>query len=193
MTEYRYFADPHSSTASTWSDEAKICAICGERRPGYAGPFYGVEQVDFVCEACLIAGRLAERDQTANEGDVAALRDQLEGGPDADRLVAARTEELERRTPPLVSWQEVVWPAHCGDYCRFDGEVGLRELDELAPDGDGFAFFRAHVHEDIARDIDAADLLPAHAPPSRSQSNSPSVYLFRCLSCSRPVLWWDVD
>lgn len=77
MTTFRYFSDPHGSSASRWQD--------------------------------LAARRLAERGLTSNEGDVAAL------AGDAD-LVEARRIELEERPPGLVTWQGLVWPAHCGDW-----------------------------------------------------------------------------
>ena len=178
MTVFRYFADPHASTASTWTETPRRCEICGEVRPGYEGPYYGREEVDFVCEACLVSGRLAERGLRTNEGDV---------GPAPER-----SDELEYRTPSLVTWQDFAWPVHCSDFCRFEREVGRRELDELG-DGDGETFFRAHLHQTL-RDFDfGAEDLPARAPSSRTESNSPAVYLFRCVECGTPVLWWDID
>ncbi len=47
MTEFRYFAEPHSATASTWTEEPRECGICGEARPRYSGPFYF-----FRCTLC---------------------------------------------------------------------------------------------------------------------------------------------
>lgn len=178
MTDFRYFVGPRESTASTWTDDPQDCGICGEVRPGYAGPYYGVGDLDFVCEPCLEAGRLAEKDFRTNEG---------EPGPPLDRRA-----ELERRTPNLVTWQDFLWPAHCNDFCRFEREVGQRELDALSGD-DGAAFFRAHVHPSQAELDFGWEDLPLHGPSRRDESNSLSVYLFRCLVCDTPVLWWDMD
>ncbi len=178
MTDFRYFADPRSSTASTWREEPQACGICGKSQPGYDGPYYGAEGIDFVCEQCLVEGRLAERGLRTNEG---------EPGPPADRR-----DELEQRTPLLVTWQDFLWPAHCDDYCQFEREVGQRELDDLA-DGDGATFFRDHLHADLAEHDFGWEDVPPRGPRTRDESNSPSVYLFTCTRCERPVLWWDID
>lgn len=176
MTAFTYFADPHGSAVSTWTDEPRRCDICGATRPGYDGPFYGEgDEVEFVCEPCLVAGRLRERRLSTNEG-VATIDPRP-------------TDELEHRTPHLVTWQDMSWPTHCDDYCRFEREVGQRELEELG----GADFFKAHLHEDLAdAELEWEDV-PPRAPTNRRVSNSPSVYLLRCWQFRTPVLWWDVD
>ena len=153
MTECRYFAEPHRSTASTWSEERRQCGICGERRLGYEGPNYGVDELDFACEECLVSGALAERGLSTTTGDI---------GPN------------ERR------------------FCRIEREVGQRELDELG-EGDGGAFFRKHRHPELHEYDIGWDVVPPRGPTSRDESNSPSVYLVRCLACSEVVLWYDMD
>jgi uncharacterized protein len=172
VAEFRYFVDPHRSTASTWSDEPQQCGICEERRRGYDGPYYGVENVEFVCEECLVSGALEKRDLKTNTG---------EAGPRDERR-----RELEHRTPHLVTWQDLYWPVHCDDFCRFEREVGQRELvDE--------DFFRTHLHPELQEYDIGWDELPPQGPTSRTESNSPSVYLFRCVGCDETVLWYDMD
>jgi uncharacterized protein CbrC (UPF0167 family) len=177
VTEFRYFADPRQSTASTWTNEHEICGICGESRPGYRGPYYGLGELKFVCEQCLAAGHIAEGGFQTNEG---------EPGPPPDRR-----DELEHRTPGLVTWQDIDWPAHCGDYCRFEREVGQEELEAIS-DGSGYEFLQRHLHPDQRHTIEW-DWVPQRGPSSREELNSPSVYFFRCLVCETPLLLWDVD
>jgi uncharacterized protein len=173
VTEFRYFADPHTSTASTWTDDPQQCGTCGETRPGYEGPYSGVGELEFVCEECLVSGALAEGDFSTNTGDA---------GPDHEKRA-----ELEQRTPHLVTWQDFYWPAHCSDFCRFEREVGQRELGSEE-------FFRKHLHPDLHdASLEWEVDVPARGPGSRNESNSPSVYFFRCLVCDTPVLWWDID
>lgn len=148
---FRYFAHPHQF--STYREEPAQCELCGRSGPGYAGPFYGLRDLDFVCEECLAAGRLVDLDISTNEGDKAALQTQLrELQPqlsDAERVqvVQARTAELEYQTLHPMTWQSFFWPAHCGDYCCFIKEVGQPELARLSPDGNGSAFLMAHAHD----------------------------------------------
>ena len=173
MPEFRYFAEPHGPS-STWIEAGRVCGLCGEVRAGYDGPYYGIEEIEFVCEPCLAGGRLAERDATTNAGSPTI----------AD---PARRSELEQRTPHLSSWQDWPWPAHCDDFCRFEREAGQRELAAAAPDGDGPAFLAAHL------DPDDAPLEWDWVPPSLADDDGfeVGVYLFRCLSCGTHVVRWD--
>src|SRR5262245_5590708 len=117
---YRYFADPRAPVATTWRPEARQCELCDRLLPGYAGPFYGERDCDFVCEECLLEGKLESAQLFTNDPDVASLREQLGHveEPEQSRMVAERTGELQFRTPPLVRWQDWAWPACCGDYVR---------------------------------------------------------------------------
>jgi hypothetical protein len=179
VAEFRYFAQPHDVTASTWKETPAPCDLCGEGRPGYDGPYYGEDDsVEFVCEECLIAGRLAERDLSTNEG---------EHGPPADRRA-----ELEQRTPHLVTWQDFFWPVHCGDYCRFVRNVGERELVELSPDGDAVAYANEHLSDDLKEFPLDADSLPPRAPTAEDWWDV-GLYLFECLECGRHVVHWDAS
>src|SRR5947208_2790255 len=142
MAQFRYFRDPHAF--AYYTADPQECGLCQKERPGYEGPFYGEEEVDFVCEPCLAAGRLAEHDLSANEGDAQALRQQLvvrdppQSLLDIEVTVQERTKELERATPHLGSWQDWQWPAHCGDYCSYVKLAGKADLETAASDGDGY-------------------------------------------------------
>jgi uncharacterized protein CbrC (UPF0167 family) len=198
-TRFRYFEHPHQF--STYQDEPQQCEVCGREQPGYTGPFYGLQDVEFVCEECLATGRLQEHDITTNEGNATALREHLRAlHPDLSdeemkQLAQERTVELEQRTPHVVTWQDFFWPALCGDYRRFIQEVGKPDLIRLSPDGNGMTFFAAHTR-DIA-DLDHArevwDGIRADSPADGRVAYSVGVYLFRCLTCEEPILLWDCD
>ena len=106
---FRYFRDPHHF--STFTQNPSTCDICGRTLPGYEGPFYSEEDLDFVCEQCLASGRLAEHDATANEADRSTLYSQVKiANPNlseeqVETLVNDKTIELEQRTPHIVTWQ----------------------------------------------------------------------------------------
>jgi uncharacterized protein CbrC (UPF0167 family) len=200
---YRYFAAPHAF--STYTAIARRCDLCGVERPGYGGPFVGGRRGDpeiyHVCEPCLRAGELEPRNLCTNNADQRALREQLgsrhadDAIAELDALVVERTTEVERRTPLLMTWQPLLWPPHCGDYCRYVKEAGRRDLVLLAPDSDGRAFLAAHgdgiegpdhasqIWESIRRD----------APTNNAVAYAVGVYLFRCLECGRYVILWDAN
>jgi len=101
---------------------------------------------------------------------------------------------LEHRTPHLVTWQSFLWPAHCGDYCCFVKEVGKPDLNELAPDGDGQAFFGSHLYGRLADSTDASAVwegIRPDSPNDNSVAYDIGVYLFQCLHCGAHVILWD--
>ena len=190
--KFKYFANPRAPVVTTWQEEPRACDVCGRTGPGYAGPFYGPDACDFLCEACLGEGRLVALRASTNEGDAAALMEQLAALPEAERaqLMRARNEELAHRTPHLVTWQDFSWPACCGDYARFEGEVGRAELDRLAPDGDGWRWLQEHAI-DAPLPFEADELPPYASRPGKEWTMA--VYHFRCLSCGRALFHWDCD
>lgn len=74
--DYRYFQDPHNY--STYTNKNHLCYLCNQLKPGYKGPFYGLHHVEFVCEECLFAGKLAEVEGFTNSWSDFSVREQLE-------------------------------------------------------------------------------------------------------------------
>lgn len=194
---YRYFRDPHHF--STYSPDPQPCGLCGETRPGYDGPFYGKGELDFVCEECLASGALAEAGQSTNEGDISRLRQQVcqlhphLGPAEVEDLVQKRDQELGHQTPLITTWQYFFWPAHCGDYCCYVKEVGQPELNRLAGNGDGKAFFATHLIEPMENAGEIWEDIRKDVPKDTSVSYSLAVYLFQCVHCGTHLFHWDCD
>jgi len=197
--EYRYFRDPHAF--STYRQEPGRCGICDRTAPGYDGPFFGPEDLSFVCEECLHGGRLQERECFTNEGDIVELRGNLalaNPGISAERLaslVAERTDELTHRTPYVTTWQDFIWPVHCTDYCRYEKEAGRRDFQTLAGASDPKQFFVQHLTPS-GRGTDLDHLWQSvrdDSPVDNSIAYSTAVYLFSCLVCATPVVLWDCE
>ena len=191
---YKYFLQPHNF--STYTGEPHLCDLCGTEQAGYKGPFYGLKQIEFVCEDCLVDGRLAEFNAFTNEGNIGELRKQIKeihpefSETDLEEIVKDRDFELLHRTPHVVSWQDFFWPVHCGDYCCFLKEAGKLDLIPIAPDGkyhllfndiddEGFRYFWEGIRQD--------------SPKDNSTAYSIGVYLFQCLHCQKYIVLNDSD
>jgi uncharacterized protein CbrC (UPF0167 family) len=197
--KYRYFRDPHAF--STFREEPQRCGICTRSRPGYDGPFFGAKDLSFVCEECLHDGRLRELDCSTSEGDIIELRGNLalaNPGIATDRLatlVADRTDELIYRTPHITTWQDLIWPVHCSDYCRYEKEAGRADFQSLAGAADPKQFFIQHLAP-ADRGTDLDDLwqsIREDSPVDNSIAYNTTVYLFSCLICAAAVVMWDCD
>ena len=65
---FRYFKDPHHF--SSYNVAGEMCPFCGLTRAGYSGGFYGEsdqDDLEFICEVCLLAGKLTEKGLLLNE------------------------------------------------------------------------------------------------------------------------------
>jgi uncharacterized protein CbrC (UPF0167 family) len=140
-----------------------------------------------------LAGRLEDAGLSTNDPDIAALREQLRDveEPERARLASERTAELSSRTPHLVTWQDWMWPACCGDYVRFEGEVGRKELRGFARGGDGWQWLIDHLRDPLPKDLVESDL-PPRASTEKEQW-SLILYHFCCLHCARDLVLWDCD
>ncbi len=196
MKPFAYFEDP-THPLSSWSAEPTTCSICRCDGPAFNGPFYGLDDdVEHVCETCLRSGRLEELELSTCEGDRVALKRQLAESADlstadANRLSRERTAALEHRTPGLTTWQDMMWPAHCGDYCRFVEELGQPEIIQLAGAEDPSTW--------LAHRADGADADLFQYVRQRSARRYPTesydltVYRFVCLNCAANVIHWDAS
>lgn len=191
---FRYHRDPHNF--STYSQEPQICALCGNDAPGYQGPFHSRKEIDFVCEECLVNGKLAEYDATTNEGDLRTLRKELrEKHPnvselEVDRLMQVADDELSHRTPLVITWQDFFWPVHCADYCCFIKEAGKPDLLNIAPEDQVHLLFNDNNDESFREWFEA---IRPDSPKNNSVAYSIGVYLFQCLHCQKYMVLWDAD
>lgn len=201
---YRYFRLPHQF--SHFLFEPRRCDLCGVIRYVYRMVLYGnpeaTKGIRHVCDECLSGGVLVERGLEMNEGDIGALRNQLSAlHPDysAEEIeVIARplSVEVMQRTPHPSTWQHFFWPAHCGDYCRYEREAGKPDLLALAGDRDILTFIADSLYDRDHTEAYAQTIWETTRPDS-PKSITPAydlgVYLFQCLACDRYLLLWDAS
>lgn len=102
--KYQYFRDPDNYSYKI--DEESDCAICGKIGIWFdGGGFFGVEEIDCICDSCLESGKLKE------------LR--IETNSTLSNIGSA-TEIILYKTPPLPTVQDGEWPIVNGNYCIFE-------------------------------------------------------------------------
>jgi uncharacterized protein CbrC (UPF0167 family) len=201
---YRYFRLPHQF--SNFLIEPHRCDICGLVRGAYDMTLNGESEakdgIRYICDECLSGGKLVERKAWANEASGKLLRDALAGlhtdrsSNEIEALARERTVEVEQRTPAPMTWQDFFWPAHCGDYCRYEREVGKPNLLALAGDRDVISFIEECLQEDDRANTDTQYLwesLRPDSPKGIEPAYDIGVYLFQCLTCDRYLLLWDAN
>ena len=202
---YKYFKHPNRLAA--FHDEAIACQICEEKKTCLdASSFYGEDELEAVCEDCVKAGRLKEIGACTNDADAEMLVKQLEElHPDwtKDQLyqdAKAKTDELELRTPPVLSWQEWKYPVADGDYCQFIGFASKQDYIKLAfaaDVDDEKEFFASTLYDTFAEDTNVDGVWKSLADrriKTVAQSNDYFllVYLFKSVHSETYVSVWDL-
>ena len=166
--------------------------------------FMGWILIDWICLDCLANGELRKLDIFTCEGDVEALHEQLTAlhpTASAEQIEAwaqEKTEELERTTPHLVTYQDWPWPAADGDYCQFVAYGSKAFFNGRAADGDGKILFLDFLQNaDEVEDVEElwAEDLPDKAINTYSETGSyPALfYVFQSLHSSRLLTVWDME
>lgn len=124
LPSFPYHPDPLSTGMVVERDT--VCACCGrDRGYVYLGLTYAVETYsECICPWCIADGSAAAR--------FGALFN--DPHPLEEAGVAAEViEEVSKRTPGYLSWQQEVWLTHCGDACEFHGDATVAEVQQAAP------------------------------------------------------------
>ena len=113
LPNFRYHRNPLATGAIEQSDS--VCECCEEARGYiYKASIYSEKAIDVLCPWCIADGSAAEK-FTASFVDDYPL---IEAG-----LNQKIIEEVCRRTPGYISWQQEVWLQHCIDACEFCGDA----------------------------------------------------------------------
>lgn len=198
---FKYFRKP--KVLGGLLKEKHNCGICGYKTKCFEGEsFYGEAIVDAVCYRCLKDGKLEGTGIFANDADVEALFDQMlalnPDKPKAELLIEAKSKinEIELRTPPILSWDDWKFPALDGDFCEFISFTSKPELNELAEDGDGKRFLMEHLRIDeenlINPEIVWYQLSDTKINVIEQTNHNCLCYLFQSKVTGKYLVIWDV-
>ena len=157
------------------------CECCG-KRPGklYRGPFYSIEEVEYLCLDCIDSGAAAAKfDGSFN--DIVVEWDGRVIDAEAAKAPASVLDELRHRTPGYETWQGNRWIFHCGDGGVYQGDASAEAVANASPEA------RAHFDE-INSPGTWARVLEGWTPQSH-----PSVYHFKCRKCAMDLFLWDMS
>lgn len=170
MYNFKYHPDP-LKTGAFHNDKTMRCQCCGKDTDiYYTGPFYSVDEVDYLCPECISSGAAAEKFDGAFQD------------PESVDEVSdpAKLDELVNRTPGYCGWQQEYWLACCDDYCAFLGYYDWKALEALGITEE----LEKTYHEDICG-IDFED--------AKEHLTYNEGYLFRCLHCGKHYIYFDFD
>jgi uncharacterized protein CbrC (UPF0167 family) len=200
----KYFQSPEKF--AIFHEGIVKCDICHTvARCFDASFFYGENSLDAVCADCLSSGKLGDIDSSTCQGDIGELKRQLRfinpslQPAEIDRIATEKTLELEKTTPPVITWQDWDWPCADGDYCNFIG-YGSRVLyEKLATNGDGKKLFSDSIYYNQEDETDAEELwdesMSLHEINNNDEAEALGVlfYVFKSMKSNKIVTVWDLE
>lgn len=200
--QFKYFE--HPDKFAVWLESPTRCEYCQMEKRCFNGTrFHGEMKVNAICEECLLGGKLRATDIYTCEGDIEELQEQLHRRkPEKSvRAVIQRADEitdnLERTTPQIFTWQQWYWPCDGGDYCTFIGYGSRAFYDQLAPDGDGEEFFKDSLYHTVEDLSDVDELWEESMPElfvdsmAAAKMNETLFYVFKSQKSERIFTVWD--
>jgi uncharacterized protein len=166
LPQFPYHPDPIATRVIQASDETCVC--CGQTRGYvYRASIYTVEKIQGrICPWCIADGTAAQK-YNATFSDRHPLA--------RARLSETIIDEVTRRTPGYISWQQEVWLACCNDACAFHGDATAQDLQELTGDDlEQFLFTNEITRNEWAR------IVKNYRP-----AGSISLYKFICRHCQK--------
>ena len=122
---FKYHPDPVATGAVIESGDA--CACCGKARGFiYEGAVYGEKDIGgSLCPWCIADGSAAAKFGATFSDDNGLLDAELK-----NEIV----EEITKRTPGFIAWQQDNWLVCCDDACAYHGVADKSELQALSGD-----------------------------------------------------------
>ncbi len=200
--QFKYFQQPERF--AQWLAAPAKCTFCEAEKTCLDGTaFLGTDRFNAICPECLLSAKLLAQDSYTCEGDIEALKHQLQlRKPEKSTKAVSNkageiTDLLERTTPPIFKHQNWYWPCAGGDYCSFLGYGSKGLFEFLAPDGDGEGLFKNSLYHTV-EDLSDVDELWEEAMPDEpiatlvaAKAMDTLFYVFRPQQGQRVITVWD--
>jgi len=173
----KYHPDP-VATGSVEANPDQPCLCCNRIRGYvYTGPAYS-ERFHYLsgclCPWCVADGSAAKA-FGAEFADTGTL----------DDVPKAVLEELAKRTPGFMAWQQERWLCCCDDAAAYLGRAGAAELaGELAG-------ARPAVERWLRQECGLASGEVGRTIAGMGKDREPTAYVFRCLHCAAYLAYSD--
>ncbi|CAM3996724.1 CbrC family protein [Mesobacillus zeae] len=155
-----------SGTISYFKD---ICEVCNQESSFFNEGCYGESDLEVICVHCIASGKAGkEHNVFFNYQYPISFND--------DKKV----EELNLRTPSILSWQEISWLEHCNDFCAYIGIV----------DCEGVSHLESELHSDLT--IEASKYNLDYGDFKNALDSNIVGHLFKCLHCGKHRLTTDL-
>lgn len=142
------------------SEEPRICECCGKETHVFTSMIYSEEEVNCICADCVVSCKACSKfDGFFNEAE------------EIDNIEAYCT--VTRQTPTIQSYQEIIWPACCNDYCTYLRRCTEEDLKDEK--------IREAYNHQLAEDIKIEEIDPDY------------LILFQCEKCGKHHLELDLD
>lgn len=170
---FKYHPDPMGTGAvEKTQDECECC----EQRRGYkaASTIYAIDDIETICPWCIANGAAAEK----FDGAFSDAHPLLSDGIDPEIV-----DEVCKRTPGFITWQQERWLSHCDDACEFLGDADKSDLEALSGESLKAFLSAEHIEAEYWPDILAGYEKGGHI----------AIYKFRCRGCGQHRFYADTD
>ena len=169
--EFQYFSDP--TNFAYISKERVGCSICKKQRLCFdAGGYSAVESIDYICPACLKAGKLIDLDIESN---------MVYGNDNESTIIIAY------QTPAFPTWQDTAWPLVDGVHPVFER---IASKEDFIDQNDFIASF-IELDQKRSEISWLWDTLPDQRLKNYKDAHDITVYLF---SLNQKNYWvWDAN
>lgn len=174
LPKFTYHPDPLATGSIEPSDTECVC--CEQARGHiYVCNTYCEEDIEeSLCPWCIADGSAAEK-FNATFSDPSPLLE--EGVP--EEIV----EEVTKRTPGFISWQQDVWLSCCDEACEFHGDPSRSQLAKLKGD----------PLEDLLDQLSFSEEEWKEFLDNYEPGGSPAIYHFICRHCRQHKYGMDFD
>jgi uncharacterized protein len=169
---FKYHPNPIETGNVIASED--ICLCCNQKRGYiYQSSIYTPQDLDgSVCPWCIANGSAAKKFEATFSDDYILVESGI-----SDDII----EEVTKRTPSYISWQQEVWLIHCKDVCEFHGDAEEKETKNLDTDTIRTFCFENEIKDEVG------DL----TLKNYQKGGNPAIYKFVCRHCNEVKLYFD--